>query len=133
MPDFLKEDETKTAAEIAIPVKEDYLKEDETINRNLAKTLETDANDVDSTVYSKRVAVVNLQEFIRNKGIESIFADFQVRILELGKSGTHVLLTCSAKVIHAFAEKNIYFLCFMFGVVQFLYVLILTLLCAQFI
>ena len=88
MTAVLKEDETKTTVEIAIPASEDDLNEHKTMNGNLK--LETKARNVDSDVEGERVEVVNLPEFLKNKGLEGIFADFQVTIIRMAKSYIHV-------------------------------------------
>ena len=81
MSDVSKGEETNTTVEIARPVSEDYLKEEEIIDGELAEETESDAGEVDRTYYNvagKRVAIVKLPEYIRNKSRGEIYADFQV-------------------------------------------------------
>lgn len=81
MSDVSKGEDTNTTVEIARPVSEDYLKEEEIIDGELPEETEYDAGEVDCTYYNvagKRVAIVNLPEYIRNKSRGDIYADFQV-------------------------------------------------------
>lgn len=99
MSDLSEGEQANTTYELARPVSEDFLKEEEIIDGELAAESESNTGKVDDTYYNvtgKRVAVENLPEYIRNRSRGDIYADFQVRhIIQKVKKKALVKFTMS--------------------------------------